>query len=232
MAIAIVQSNSGTTGAATSASTFATTFAGASTSGNIILLICGSDGTISTPGGWALDRAQVTNAGHYVFRKTSAGETNFNITVTAHGCWALLELSGMAATTPLDGVNSQGTGTTQTSYATGTTATLAETGEFCLASWTTSQALNLTITTSGYTNSYVELVDVQTTNATATRVGLSVATKTSAATTAETSTATFSGSSANTGLVVTYKAAAAAAQLPAQPIRRPYTAAVDRAATW
>lgn len=211
--MAIVQQNSGNTGSAAPSSVDATLGAATTAgSGRYVIIIVSSDATVNTPSGFSVDRSQVNNAGHYVFRKSAANsETTWTITPTsaAATCWWVAEISGLDASSPLDQVQSQGTGSSGTTQSTGTTGTTTQATELAIASFSSSVANQTTVTGSGYTNSFVEQADTFTNRAgAATDVGLAVATKDLSATGTQECTVTWSVAVDRTGIMVTYKATA------------------------
>lgn len=208
--IALVQSNAGNTATSTPTSLSAT-LPGTPTSGNTLILIVSSDATVSTPAGWTVDKSQINNNGHYLFRKTSAGtETSVTVnpTVGASTSWNYMEYSGMHAS-PLAVTTSAGSGTGISSLATGTTGTSSgATGGIAIASWGQSIiASGATATTDSYTAGFVELHDTCTTKASGTNVTCATATVAVAADGTFTSTATFSAANAATGIIAVYKKA-------------------------
>lgn len=231
MPAVIEQQNSGTT-AATTPATFNATLPVGTTTGRQLVIIVSADATVATPAGFTLDRSQVNNNGHYVFRKaTASGETSWTFTpsASASAAWWAGEISGLTST-PLDVTISAGTASAVSSQSTGTTATTTQANALAIASVGTSNGVNAVIVTqSGWTNSFVEQADVFTTKAAPTNVGVGVATKALSATGTQTSTATLSEPVAATGIMVVYKESGAAAPLP--PQFRRSNAAVMRAAT-
>jgi hypothetical protein len=213
MPATFVQENSGDTAATTAPASYAVTLGAATTLGNQLIIIIVSNATVNTPAGFALDKSQVNNDGHYVYRKaTAAGETSWTVTPTTadSGCWYVAEISGLTAS-PLDQVISTGAGTASTTRSTGTTPTTTQADELLLASWGSSSAVNPAPSWSGETNSFVEeITDRRTTRTSGTNVGLAVASRIVAATGAYESTATASQSTTSTGILVTYKIAAVA----------------------
>lgn len=208
--MAVVQHNAGNTGTLTPASTDATLPVG-TTAGNTVLLIVSADATVATPSGFVLDRSQVNNNGHYVFRRAAAGagETSWTITPSSSAsvAWAVLELSALTAS-PLDGVASEGAGFGVSSRGTGTTGVTAQADELAVASIGLSIGGGSSNSVSSWSDSFAELRDTITTKASGTNVGVAVAVRTLTATGAYTSTATLAGISAATGIITTYKTAA------------------------
>ncbi len=216
MAAVIEQQDSGHTGTATPTS-YSVTLPSGTTSGRTLVIIVASGATVSTPSGFTLDKSQVNNTGHYVFRKaTSAAETSWTVNPTsgASGAWWVAEISGLDAA-PLDVSASAGVGFDTSSQTTGTTSATTQANELAIGSVTSNNAANATaVTLSGWTNSFVEQADTCSTKPTANNIGLGVATKALSATGAQETTATLSIDAAATGIMVTYKESAGSGMGP------------------
>lgn len=218
-AVGVVQYASGSTGSTVAPTTITPAFSAASTTGNTLLLIIGSDAIVATPSGWTLDQSQVNNDGHYVYHRTSAGQTSFaGVTIASASAWALLEISGTSTGTP-DRVVSAGSSTESiAAFSTGTTAALSQASEICIASHVSSAAVNPAPTWSGYTNSYINPgINPVTTQTAGTNVGMAVATKLVNATTAQETSATPSALCAATAILVTYGTGVQTVTVPGAP---------------
>lgn len=208
MSASQVQVASGSTGTTASPTSVTAALSVASTVGNTLLLVMASDNFVSTPAGWTQDAFIADNNALYGFRKTSAGETSFNITVAGAAAWYLFEYAGLIGS-PLDQVASASNSAPVTAQASGTTGTLAQASELALAGFASSSSGTLA-SFSAYTNSYAEQgTERATTKASGTNVDLAVATVDLAATTATSTTATLSSGNPATAFVVTYKVASA-----------------------
>ena len=209
----IRQSNAGTTGSGTAGS-ISTSLPSATLTGTILFLLLSTDFTVSTPAGWTLDRSQVNNNAHYVFRKTaSGGESSWNITLgngAAIAAWAVIEAQGLIAS-PLDVVASGGSGTAASTRPTGTTAATAQDNESALATWGTLPASGATTPAITFLSSGGSVLDeVFTTRSGNYNVGLAY-TQWSATVAGfgYSDTATFAANTASTGIIAVYKTAAA-----------------------
>ena len=232
MAVAIVQQASGNTGTGTPSS-IDPTLASNDTSGNDLILIVASDATMSTPSGWTLDKSQVNNAGHYVFRKATTGsDDTWNIPVNnASTVWWIAEISGLD-TSPFDVAASTGSSTQVTSRSTGTTATTAQADEYLIGSVSQSSPTITPTAPTGWTNSHVAQGTYQsTTKGTGTNVALTVADRTVTSTGAYETTASGMSSSATTGIIVTYKIAAGGTDATPTPTSLQVTSTFDATTT-
>lgn len=95
----LIQSNSGSSNAAT---TSATSLGSATTAGNEILIFAQASATISTPAGFTSRSPQVNTQGFYLFEKlTASGDAtdtpNLSIGGAANTTWVILEYSGISA---------------------------------------------------------------------------------------------------------------------------------------
>jgi hypothetical protein len=203
---------SGSTGAATS-TTVVPALTGGSQGGHgrhILAGIVADAQTITAPAGWATDLSgTIGTLNFYLFRKHAVdGETSW--TFTASGAcamaWWAREVMGITEPATRDvaqSASSAAGGTTQSSGTTGTT-TQANTLALTLFGW--QLPAGATATTTGYTNSFTEVADVQTSKAAGNNAGLAVAEKMLAATGTVESTATWDTSTAaRYGTAVTYK---------------------------
>jgi hypothetical protein len=210
--VGIVQENAGTTGTGTPASVDATlpapTTAGA---GRFVVIIVTCDNVVDTPAGFSIDRSQVNNAGHYHFRKAAAdAEDTWTITPAAGAatCWYVAEVEDLDST-PLDQVNSTGTGSSGTTQATGDITTTVD-DELIFVSYSCSVSNETLVQVTAYDPAtFVENADVFTEKASGTDVGLAVATRTVAATGTYGCTATWDVPVARTAIIVSYKLAPA-----------------------
>lgn len=118
MAAALVQSNQGTSATAITAPAFA----GASTSGNLVVLAFASDDYNGTPDtGWTQSTGmeQQTFHGSYIWWRVSTGQTTFQYTIgsASVSAWVLMEFSGLDVS-PYDTSNGQFAQSTANSYTT------------------------------------------------------------------------------------------------------------------
>jgi hypothetical protein len=116
-----------TSNAAAVTASLSVTFS-AATAGNLLVIMCASDATVSTPAGWSVAISDVGSMGAYLFYKVAAGgETSASLvpSVSDNIAAAFAEYSGTTAT-PLDQTATARTlsssGTTQSTGTTGTTA--------------------------------------------------------------------------------------------------------------
>lgn len=205
----------------------AVTWGGSRTSGNLLILIVNSDTTQSTPTGWTLGKSQVNDSGGYIFWRIADNSATDSPTFTANFSTvaAYAEFSGNTAT-PNDVSTSAGTSTaSNAAFSTGTTGATAQANELAVACWGYS-ATQVQLANGGgniwssETNSFSEVVDIGTTKASGTNVGLCVATKNLTGTGTQESTATPSITSARVALIMTFKESAGGGA--ASPNRRNY----------
>jgi hypothetical protein len=217
----IVQQVGNNTAAATTFTTVTPTFPGNDTAGNTALLYMVSDSTVATPSGWTLDRSQVSNDGHYAFRRaTTGGVTNYGtVTITGSTSWVMLEVNGLDAA-GLDIPATSGGGTTGSSTrSTGTLGTTTQADTMVIASWGKS-VLSTSIVINSVTNSFTSLLrGGSTTKGSGINVDCWVYYNFPAATGAFETTATFSSSIATTGVIAAYRGAGAAAARAPYPSR-------------
>lgn len=223
MALTLVQgSGAGAWGSATNGTgtgAVAVTWGTGRTSGNLIILCVNSDTTVGVPTGFTSDQSQVNDSGGYIFFRiadNSATDTP-SISVSASTCIAWAEYSGNDPV-PSDVSTSAGAGDTAstTAFSTGTTGTTAQADELAVAVWGYSASQGRLANGGGnywsaQTNSFVEVIDVGTTKASGTNVGVCVAVKALAATGTQTSSATPVAGGGRVGLIATYKASAGGA---------------------
>jgi hypothetical protein len=206
MPASIVQQNSGNTGTETPAS-IDVTLASDDTVDNWLILVIASDATVDTPAGWILDRAQVNNAGHYVFRKATTGtDQTWNIPIkNAAAVWWLAELEGLAET-PFDAAASEGSNQGSNSRSTTTTTPATDWDDlYLIGSVSQSSGISLTGPT-GWTNSHVAQGSYQTSaKVSGINVGVTVADRHVSATGGYETTASGFSTSASTGIIVAYR---------------------------
>lgn len=241
-----VQDWTSTTTTTTTPASLAITLGAAATAGNTLLVAVNSDATVTTPAGYTSLVSSVHNAGCYLFGKVATGgETGVTVspTVSASTCVAIAEignLSGAAITNRLDQTASAGASSGSFTWSTGTTATTAQADEYAVAVWgyTAATTTGTDFTNGGgnkwinQTNSYAEKLDVGTTKAAGTNVGLCIAVRDLSATGAAESTATELNNQATPceTLIATFKASAAVAT-PPRPVRV-YSQATNRAGNY
>ena len=179
MALAIVQSNSGNTGAASTPSTNATLSTGA-TAGNVLVMAVSADAYFaSPPAGWTLNAnsKNETFFGQYVYTKiASNGETTWALAPGASAAmsWVVIEVSG-AAGSYFDGAVA---GFVQSSATTHTSGTLTPTaGQRLLIAAFAGSLNGIALRgVQGWTNSFTELQDTWTVKASGDNNNASVAT--------------------------------------------------------
>jgi hypothetical protein len=241
-----VQDWTSTTTTTATPATLSLNFGTAATAGTTLLVAVNSDATVATPAGYTSLVSSVHNAGCYLFGKIAAGgETGVTVTpsVAASTCLAIAEianLSGAAITNRLDQTASAGASSGSFTWSTGTTGTTTLADEYAVAVWgyTAATTTGTDFTTGGggkwinQTNGFTELLDIGTTKATGTNVGLCLAVRDLSATGAIESTATELNSQATPceTWVATFKAAAIVPVSP-RPIRV-YSQAVNRAGNY
>ena len=214
MAIALVQSNSGTSASATVNPSFSV----APTNGNLVVLCFASDDYNGTPNtGWtqSSEMEQQVNHGGYVWWRISTGANppgSYTIGSATNSAWILMEFSGVDAS-PYDvsegqSVNFPGSSNYSTPSATPTSGNrllVAMIG----AGANTSMA---TYTTSGWTNSFTKVRDIGSAGA-GTNDAVSTAYRlvTANGSTAYTTTTTWSSApQSSSGLIIAFKEGAAA----------------------
>lgn len=215
----IVQELSGNTGATTSPTTFNATLPAPTTagSGRYLVIVVACDNVVDTPPGFVVDEDQVNNAGHYVFRKSTANsESSWAITPGSGGgaaAWYAAELNELDASSPLDANahTSLGTGSSGSTQSTGTTGTPTVDDLLMIASFSMSTSGETDVNADAFTNDYVERADQFTEKVSGTDIGLYVAAKEISAAVAQECTVTYSASGARTGIMVGYKIAAGGA---------------------
>lgn len=234
-----VATTTGTTASPTSASV---SLGVTATANNVLLVAVNSDATVNTPAGYTSLVSSIHNAGCYLFGKVAAGsETGVTVTptVAASTCVGIAEIGGLLAAviaSIIDKTASGGSAATTTTRSTGTTAGTVQADEYAVAVWGYTDG-NVAFPSggsnkwSGQTNSFVEKIDVGTTKASGTNVGLCIAVKDLGSTgTVESTASTSPATTAGESLVATFKVAAAGpsfiAPLPyvvAQAVNRSYT---------
>lgn len=160
MAIALVQSNEGTSALAT----VSPAFTGATTSGNLVVLAFAADDYNGTPDtGWTQSTGMEQQKFHggYIWWRISAGETSYQYTIgsATNSAWILMEFSGADAS-PYDISNGQSQNASVTTY---TTPNIIPTtgGRLLVAMFGGSAAVNLAAETiTGYTNSFTFIRDI------------------------------------------------------------------------
>lgn len=176
----LVQAWQSTNNAATPTDGVTVTWGASRGVGNLLILICASDGVFSIPSGWtsavqALDLADMRIM-YRIADNTATDAPTIDNNVSTNIAWA--EYTGYTAT-PLDktasGVNNTISGAQTRS--TGTTAATTHAGELIVGAWYySSNEISGGNQFSGHTNGHVEVVDTGTTvGGGAQNVGLSVA---------------------------------------------------------
>lgn len=198
--MSIVQQNSGVF----NGTSFTVTLPAPSVATNVVVVIVAGNTTVTTPAGWTLRSSQVNFMGHYLYDR-AGGSASYAFTNSAgQGTWWIAEIyKGVFDTAPT-GQNATSANTTYNTQSitpgAGTRLVVAS-----LASVATGGAAR---TISGWTNSFVEQVDLcQTTGATdAPMQGVAVLDNLAAnGSTAQTTTATYSASSTGrSALIASY----------------------------
>jgi hypothetical protein len=223
MAFAFVKSAKGTS--ATTVTTPA--FGSATTSGNLIVLAYTSDAYNAAPDtGWtqSTGMSQHTNCGGYIWWKLSTGETtepSYSIGSATNSSWVLAEFSGNDATTPYDISNGQNQISSVSSYT--TPSIIPTTGSRLLVAMiggSRSTALTGATPYTSWLNSLTRIDDIFSTGTgTNDVVGIAYRAVTGDGVTGFSSGATTGGPTlmeAEVGLIIAFKASAAADVLMAQ----------------
>jgi len=219
MAFSLVQSKTGSVGAANATSVTVTV---ASTgSGNLLVAFVDVSGTagvtITPPSGWSqVGTTQAYAVGNgsvamFYLANSASGVTSvvFSFSVSCNAAVAFEEWSGVATTSPLDQFVAQQNAKT-TAAPTGTTAALAAAGE--LAIWGLAVGAASTTTYSGVTNSYVEdtSANAHSTEASQAQATLFYNTSVGSAATSSAATMNQAGGTGNTTILAVFKAASTA----------------------
>lgn len=177
---------------------------------NLLVLVCSSDNTVTTPSGFTLAKSNVSAQGQYIFYKVAGAGESTTISISLGGADSLVvsgwELSGMLTSGVADANASNLNGSGTSSSSTGTTATLAQSNEWSVACscWnaTTEGALSVT----SWSNSYVQTSTVVSSGSIQ-NIRQTCSTVSTAATTAQTTTATLSGLTlaGSQGIIATFK---------------------------
>lgn len=213
MAFSLIQSKTGSTGAANASSCAITS--SATGSGNLLVAfvtIAGTSGvTITPPSGWTqVGSSQGTSTGSATFamfylQNSSSGVTShsFSFSSSVNAAVAFEEWSGVATASALDTSIAQQNAKSTAS----TTGTLSASGE--LAIWGLGISAASTLTYSSVLNSYTEDTSANATSTQATEAQATLFYNTSVGTAATSSGATMSGSGGigNTTILAVFKAA-------------------------
>lgn len=205
----------GSTGAQAS---LTATFTSTPTSGNL-LVACGvSDATLTmTSTGWTLAISAINSCGLYQWWKVAGASesTTVQITPSVSDTVAMMieEWSGNTAS-PVDKTASLAVQTATSHPVTGTTAALTQADELAVGVI----GINLAATFSAWTNSYVEAADLTGGTGQPNPAALGVAELATSGTGTQTTSPTTSISTSQvSGLIATYKAAAAVADNTTKP---------------
>jgi hypothetical protein len=184
---------------------------------HLLVANANSDATLTmTSTGWTLAVQSVNDTGLYQWYKLAGAAESSSVTVTpsvsASTEITIEEWSGNATTSPLDQVNSGSQTTNAATVPSGTTPATTNADDRAIAAFGWNDTSVVTMST--YTNSYAEVVETKGLGGTATNIA--VAELDLAATGAQSTTGTLSGTnnSIKSGLIGTYKAAAAAPAAP------------------
>lgn len=151
----IVQQASGTFNGL---NTLTATLPGASSASNTVVLFVAGNTTVTTPTNWSLRTSQVNSMGHYLYERAGVALTSISTNNAAGaGTWWIAEIAGgVYDTSAGQNAGAAGSGT----YNTPTTFTPAAGNRIILADLG-SLVGNATVRTlSGWTNSFVEQIDV------------------------------------------------------------------------
>lgn len=130
------------------------TLPGASSASNTVVLCLAGNVTATTPTNWTLRTSQVAQMGHYWFDRVAASVTSVTVTTASgQGVWAIAEIAGGAYVTS----NSVNNTTGAASYTTPVLTPAAGT-EIMLAS--IAGLFTSARTVSGWTNGFVEIIDL------------------------------------------------------------------------
>jgi hypothetical protein len=193
------------------ATTHTVTFGSTPTNGNLLVLAGASNDVISTPAGWTLAVQGIDFKDVKIFYKTAgvSEPTGVTVTIGSSTSCALVawEYSGMAASSQLDKTASA-TAQGPTAHGTGTTAATAQASELLIAVVGT-DGTN-TMSTSGWSNSFTAELDGDTTGSAGFETYITTSSRIVSATATYTTTATTStsGSTHDSGVIATFKAAA------------------------
>jgi hypothetical protein len=234
MAFALVQSNEGSATVATVSPTFAST----PTSGNLIVLSFASDDYNATPDtGWTQSTGmeQQTFHGGYIWWQISTGAQppSYTIGSATNSSWILEEWSGNAAS-PYDVSNGTFTQSSGGTQATPTITPSSGSRLLCAMMGASKGATNLSAATVSWSNTFTTVRDIGNSGTTGTEdwVGTGYRLVTGDGVTGFTTTGTCSNASleSRSALIISFKAAAAAAAPVAKLIT--VNRAVMRAAYW
>jgi hypothetical protein len=207
--VTIIQSASGTTGAAT-ADTVAATLSSAPTAGNSLLLFVCSDSTIPTaPSGLVLDKSAIQSCATYVYRKQTSAGTETSVVIDPSGSaarvtWVYLEVSGLADL-PVGATATFKSSSLLSSASTGTppaTEDQVDGYAFAVHGWLVNSG---TAPTTTQTGGFTELADVGTSMLSGVNVALAVAAQQITADAAFASTGTPSVSAKPAAIAITYR---------------------------
>jgi hypothetical protein len=216
--VPIVQQNSGlSTGTG-----FTVTTPGASNASNRLVLFVAGNTTVTTLSGWTLRTSQVNQMGHYLYDKAGDGASSWTwANASGQLTWAIFEVGAGG----YDIASSANNGTGTNTYNTPTLTPTAGTREVLASLASLSNTAARTI--SGWTNSFVELVDLC--QATADNPMQGVASLDDIAANGSTgysTTGTYSQpSTGRSAIIAAYSTSAGAAPLPPElimPTRRAY----------
>lgn len=205
------------------------TWSPAPVQGNLLVINGDSDATLTmTSSGFSLAIASVNDVGLYQWWKIAGASESTSVVLTPSGSASteivMEEWSGMAASSPLDKTASGSAAGGSLTIPSGTTAALAQADELGVAAfgWNDSGGA---ASGSSYTNSYVEVADIKGLGGMATNVSVAELALSSTAATSSTATLSFNPGSVKSGLIGTYKAAAAADAPPPNLVMAPYQGA-------
>lgn len=147
----LIQQNSGTfTG-----SSFTATLPGATATSNTVYVIVAGNTIINTPASWTLRTSQVNQMGHYLYSRTGVALSSIAFTNSAgQGTWWAFEVNGAYDTS-----TSANNAADATTYATPSLTPTAGTRSI-LASIGSLHVSSSVRTVSGWTNSFIEQIDL------------------------------------------------------------------------
>jgi hypothetical protein len=209
----IVQTNTGSTGA-NAAATLDVTVSSATTGHTVLVgIVCDEPVTPPAGGGFLLDQIESAGGGrHHLLRKqTSTGETTwtFVFDTSAIAAWWVDEVSGLDPA-PLAALASNHDETPPSTISTSTTTSTSADDLYCVASFASWNSSNLTVTWSGYTNSFTEAHDTATTFSGSTEVSIAIARRFPGTPGSFETTATLSSAADASAILAVYKASTTA----------------------
>lgn len=204
----IVQQASGTF----TATGFSPTLPGASNAANTVILIIAGNTTVTTPTNWTLRTSQVNEMGHYWYDRAAVSLTSVTVASAAgQGTWWIVEVDGIHDISTSANNISAGTtyNTPNLTPTAGDRTILASIGSLILG--------GAARTVSGWTNSFIEQIDVCQATADAPMQGGAALSVTANGSTAYSTAATYSASSTGRSALIGAYTVAAPPPPPSDP---------------